>query len=122
MFDHVGFNVSDFGRSLNFYREALAPLGLKVLNQGDGWAMIGGPDGRLWIGSFGTPATPVHIAFRASSREAVQKFHAAALHAGGKDNGPPGIREQYAPDYYAAFAFDPDGHNVEAVTTAPEAQ
>jgi catechol 2,3-dioxygenase-like lactoylglutathione lyase family enzyme len=91
---------------------------MAVINQGEGWAMIGGPDGRLWIGAFGPPATPIHVAFRAKSREAVGKFHKAGLDAGGKDNGAPGIREQYAPDYYAAFVFDPDGHNIEAVTTA----
>ena len=118
MFDHLGFNVSNFDRSLDFYRVALEPLGMAVLKQGEGWAMIGESDGRLWIGAFGPPATPVHIAFRASSREAVRRFHEAGLAAGGKDNGGPGIREQYAPDYYAAFVLDPDGHNIEAVTTA----
>lgn len=120
MFDHVGFNVSDFERSLAFYTAALAPLGLGVLGKGEGWAMLGGADGRLWIGSFGPAATPIHIAFRAGSREMVRAFHAAALAASGKDNGAPGIREQYSPDYYAAFVLDPDGHNVEAVTTAGE--
>jgi catechol 2,3-dioxygenase-like lactoylglutathione lyase family enzyme len=120
MFDHVGFNVSDFARSRAFYAAALAPLGMGVLGEGDGWAMIGNADGRLWIGAFGPAATPVHLAFRAASRAAVQAFHDAALSAGGRDNGAPGLRTQYAPDYYAAFVLDPDGHNVEAVTTAGE--
>lgn len=118
MFDHVGFNVSDFARSFSFYKAALAPLGLGVLGEGEGWAMIGGADGRLWIGAFGPVATPVHLAFRAADREAVQQFHAAALAAGGRDNGAPGPRPNYGPDYYAAFVFDPDGNNIEAVTFA----
>lgn len=118
MFDHVGFNVADFAKSFAFYKAALAPLGMDVLGEGEGWAMIGGPEGRLWIGAFGAAATPVHLAFRAQTRAQVQAFYDAALAAGGRDNGGPGIREQYAPDYYAAFVLDPDGHNVEAVTNA----
>ncbi len=118
MFDHIGFNVGDFDRSLAFYEAALAPLGLGVLSKGEGWAMVGGPDGRLWIGAFGPAANPIHFAFRAATRAQVEAFHAAALAAGGRDNGGPGLRTEYAPDYYAAFVLDPDGHNVEAVTTA----
>lgn len=119
MFDHVGYNVTDFARSRAFYLSALAPLGLGLLAEGENWAMIGGPDGRLWIGAFGPAATPIHLAFRAASRGAVEAFHAAALAAGGRDNGLPGLRPNYGPDYYAAFVLDPDGHNVEAVTYAP---
>lgn len=118
MFDHIGFNVSDFDRSLDFYTRALEPLGLGVLGQGEGWAMIGGSNGRLWIGAFGEAASPIHLAFRAQTRAQVQAFYEAALAAGGSDNGGPGLRPDYAPDYYAAFVLDPDGHNVEAVTTA----
>lgn len=121
MLDHVGFNVSDFERSKSFYLAALAPLGLTLLGAGEGWAMIGGKDGRLWIGAYGPAATPIHLAFRAPDRAAVDAFHAAALKAGGRDNGGPGIRTAYAPDYYAAFVFDPDGHNVEAVRQGPDA-
>lgn len=120
MFDHVGFHVSDFARSFDFYRRALEPLGLTVISQGDNWGMIGSPDGRLWIDSMKAASTPVHIAFRAKDRAQVQAFHAAALAAGGEDHGGPGLRPEYAPDYYAAFVLDPDGHNVEAKTTAGE--
>ena len=116
MFDHMGFNVSDFERSKAFYVAALAPLGLRLLTEGDGWATLGGPSGRLWIGAFGPPASPIHFAFRADTRSQVHAFYAAALTAGGRDNGPPGPRPSYGPDYYAAFVLDPDGHNVEAVT------
>jgi len=91
MFDHIGFNVDDVAKSKSFYVAALAPLGMKLMREGDGWAVIGGPSGRLWIGRLG-------------------------LAAGGRDNGAPGLRPNYRPDYYAAFVFDPDGHNVEAVT------
>ena len=116
MFDHVGFNVSDFARSKAFYAAALAPLGLKVLREGEGSAMIGGPNGRLWIGAFGPAASPIHFAFRAERRADVDAFHKAALAAGGRDNGAPGLRPNYGPTYYAAFVYDPDGHNVEVVT------
>jgi catechol 2,3-dioxygenase-like lactoylglutathione lyase family enzyme len=110
MIDHIGFSVRDFPRSRDFYRTALAPLGIAVLREGEGWAALGG-DGHteFWIGVFGTPPGPVHLA-----------FHAAAIAAGGKDNGGPGVRAQYHPHYYAAFVFDPDGHNIEAVCHAPE--
>lgn len=118
MFDHVGFNVADFAASRSFYLAALAPLGMGLLAEGEGWAMIGGADGRLWIGAFGPAASPIHLAFRAPTRAAVGAFYEAALAAGGTDNGGPGLRPDYAPDYYAAFVLDPDGHNVEAVTTA----
>ena len=101
---------------------ALAPLGIGVVLEGDGWAMIG-RDGKpqYWFGSFGSAPGPIHIAFSAADREQVRKFHAAALAAGGKDNGPPGIRQHYHPNYFGAFVIGPDGHNVEAVCHAPEA-
>lgn len=118
MFDHIGFNVADAARSKAFYLAALAPLGLGLLAEGEGWAVIGGPDGRLWIGAFGPSATPIHVAFRAATRAQVDAFHAAALQAGGRDNGGPGLRPQYDPAYYAAFVIDPDGHNIEAVSHA----
>lgn len=119
MWDHIGFNVTDFPKSRAFYLAALEPLGVGVMMEGDGWAMLGGKSpGRFWIGAFGPAASPVHLAFVANSHEAVQAFHAAALAAGGKDNGGPGPRPQYGPNYYAAFVLDPDGNNVEAVCRA----
>jgi catechol 2,3-dioxygenase-like lactoylglutathione lyase family enzyme len=116
MFDHVGFNVSDFARSKAFYLAALKPLGMELMRETDKFAVIGNPSGRLWIGVFGLAATPIHFAFRADNRKAVDAFHAAAIAAGARDNGGPGLRANYGPDYYAAFVYDPDGHNVEAVT------
>jgi len=121
VFDHIGFNVKNFARSKVFYLQALAPLGIGVLMEDDRSAMIGRKDeGAFWFGSYATPATPVHLAFHAKDREQVRQFHAAALAAGGKDNGAPGIRADYHPNYYAAFVIDPDGHNVEAVCHATE--
>ena len=116
MLDHIGFNVDDVEKSKAFYSAALAPLGMTVLAEGEGWAMIGGPSGRLWIGQLALAASPIHFAFRADSRAAVDAFHKAAMAAGGRNNGAPGLRPNYRPDYYAAFVYDPDGHNVEAVT------
>ncbi|RWL50238.1 MULTISPECIES: VOC family protein [unclassified Mesorhizobium] len=120
MFDHIGFNVGNLEKSLAFYKAVLAPLGLGVLESGEGWAMLGGYSGRLWIGAFGPPPGPIHMAFRAGSRGMVHAFYEAGLASGGRDNGAPGIRTQYAPDYFAAFLLDPDGHNVEAVTFVAE--
>lgn len=119
--DHIGFNVSDFPAMKRFLEQALAPLGITVVRQGEGWAMIG-REGKpqLWFGSFGPAQPAMHIAFAADDREQVRQFHAAALAAGGKDNGGPGIREQYHPSYYGAFVIGPDGHNFEAVCHRPE--
>ena len=128
MLDHVGFAVADFGRSRAFYDAALAPLGIgRVMEvsaaetgHGDhaGYGTAGKPV--FWIGSGGGPAgVAFHIAFAAPDRAAVQRFHAAALAAGGRDNGAPGLRSHYHPSYYAAFVLDPDGHNIEAVCHAP---
>jgi catechol 2,3-dioxygenase-like lactoylglutathione lyase family enzyme len=120
--DHIGINVSDFVATKAFFMRALEPLGIGVVLEGDGWAMIG-RDGKpqLWFGSFGSAPGPIHIAFSAADREQVRKFHAAAMAAGGKDNGAPGIRDHYHPSYYGAFVIGPDGHNIEAVCHAPEA-
>lgn len=122
IFDHIGFNVSDLQASKAFYLQALAPLGIGVALDGEGWVMLGRP-GRpqFWIGSFGSSPGPIHLAFAAENREQVRRFYDAALAAGGKDNGPPGLREHYHPHYYGAFVIGPDGHNVEAVCHAPEA-
>jgi catechol 2,3-dioxygenase-like lactoylglutathione lyase family enzyme len=116
MFDHIGFNVDDVARSKAFYAAALAPLGMTVMREGEGFAVIGGPSGRLWIGQLGLAASPIHFAFRVENRAAVDAFHKAAVAAGGRDSGAPGPRPNYGPNYYAAFVYDPDGHNVEAVT------
>lgn len=123
MLDHVEIHVSDFERSRAFYLSALAPLGYiprKVLPTGTGFGVgepdgEGDPGGEFWIHQ-GTPSTPrVHIAFRARSRGEVEAFHRAALAAGGRDNGAPGLRPKYHQHYYGAFILDPDGYNVEAV-------
>ena len=122
MLDHVGFAVSDYQRSKAFYEQALAPLGVTLLmepveNVG-GFGAPGRPF--FWIETRG-PALQgaLHVAFAADSREQVDAFHAAALEAGGTDNGPPGVREVYHPTYYGAYVLDPDGHNIEAVCHKP---
>ena len=119
--DHIGLAVRDFAKSATFFRRALAPLGIQTVLEGEGWAMLG-KEGRpqFWIGVHGIPPGPIHIAFAAENREQVRAFHRAALAAGGRDNGAPGIRTKYHPDYYGAFVFDPDGHNIEAVCHRPE--
>jgi catechol 2,3-dioxygenase-like lactoylglutathione lyase family enzyme len=126
MLDHTGFPVSDYARSKAFYLQALAPLGYALVmevqqDENDspaaGFGAGGKPD--LWIGGEGGLQRPIHIAIAAPNRAAVDDFHRAALAAGGKDNGAPGLRPHYHPDYYAAFVRDPDGHNIEAVCHAP---
>ena len=122
IFDHIGFNVTDFPATKAFLVQVLAPLGIGIAGQGPGWAMVGrGSKGQFWFGSFGPSPGPIHIAFAAETREQVRQFHQAALAAGGKDNGGPGLRTQYHPNYYGAFVLGPDGHNFEAVCHAPEA-
>ncbi len=120
--DHVGFNVRDFEKSRQFYVQALAPLGIDLVSEGKGWAMVG-KDGKpeFWFGAFGPSPGTIHLAFAAAKREQVRAFHAAALAAGGTDNGPPGLREHYHANYYGAFVLDPDGHNIEAVCHSAEA-
>lgn len=114
--DHMGFQVSDLARSRDFFVAALKPLGMTITKQGEGWVMIGRErEGDLWLGAFGAVTSPIHVAFSAKTREQVREFYAAALAAGGTDNGAPGIREQYHPNYYGAFVIAPDGHNIEAV-------
>lgn len=121
IFDHIGFSVESFARSRAFYEKALAPLGIGIVMEGNGWAMMG-RDGRpqFWFGEDDGKAGPIHVAFAARDRAQVRAFHEAALAAGGADNGAPGLRPEYHPDYYGAFVFDPDGHNVEAVCHKPE--
>lgn len=119
MLDHVSLKVGDFARSRAFYDAALQPLGLGRL-MGDDLHFAGYGDSRpfFWIGE-GAGGGPAHVAFAARHRGAVEAFYAAAMAAGGRDNGPPGVRAHYHPDYYGAFVLDPDGHNIEAVCHAP---
>ncbi|MBX3605849.1 MAG: VOC family protein [Piscinibacter sp.] len=117
MFDHVGLKVSDLKASITFYSAALEALGLRLESSGADYAGYG-PSGapQLWLHAHGGARGPgAHVALRARSLQAVQAFHAAALAHGGRDNGPPGLRPDYGASYYAAFVFDPDGHNIEAV-------
>ena len=117
MYDHISLKVKNYDKSRKFYESALAPLGYALVEEYEGTTAGFGPDGKshLWIHQ-GTPSPAgLHIAFASPSRGAVQAFHEAAVKAGGRDNGAPGLREKYSPTYYAAFAFDPDGNNVEAV-------
>jgi catechol 2,3-dioxygenase-like lactoylglutathione lyase family enzyme len=128
MIDHIGFAVSDYERSKAFYAKALAPLGyvliMEVPAEGNpsgapaaGFGEGGKPD--FWIGGEGGIDKPLHVALRTKDRAGVDAFHKAALAAGGRDNGAPGLRPHYHPNYYGAFVLDPDGHNIEAVCHAP---
>lgn len=123
MIDHMGLHVSDGAKARAFYTAALAPLGYTVLREIPAhltgskafFGMGVAPKPDFWIAE-GQPNEPrIHIAFRAKSQAEVQAFYAAALAAGGRDNGPPGPRPQYHEHYYGAFVLDPDGHNIEAV-------
>ena len=114
LFDHVKLGVRDLTRSRAFYEQALQPLGVKVVQSAEG-AGFTRDDQDLWIEEQETTGGTVHIAFSAPDRETVDAFHAAAVRAGGVDNGRPGLRPHYHSGYYAAFVLDPDGNNVEAV-------
>lgn len=119
MIDHMGVLVSDLDASVTFYTRALAPLGYEVAMRFEGAAGFGvGGKPDFWIG-VGKPTDKLHIALRAKGRAEVRAFYEAAMAAGGRDNGGPGIREDYHPHYYAAFVLDPDGHNIEAVCHDP---
>lgn len=121
MIDHVSLKVKDFKKSLAFYAKALAPLGYKVLSEGEDYAGLGaGESPDLWISKGEPPKPGVHLAFNSKKRALVDRFHAEGLKAGGRDNGKPGIRKDYHPSYYGAFVFDPDGNNVEAVCHDPK--
>jgi catechol 2,3-dioxygenase-like lactoylglutathione lyase family enzyme len=114
--DHLGLAVSDYPQAKAFYTAALAPLGITLVTEVQGWAGFGkGGKPEFWFGPHAEPQKPMHLAFRAETREQVRQFYEAALQAGGKDNGPPGLREIYHPNYYGAFVIGPDGHNIEAV-------
>jgi catechol 2,3-dioxygenase-like lactoylglutathione lyase family enzyme len=129
MIDHVGFAVSDFVRAKEFYRNALAPLGYTLIFEAGpeltesghpaaGFGADGKPD--FWIAEGGKIEQPVHVAVIAKERAMVDAFYRAALTAGGRDNGAPGVRAHYHPHYYGAYVLDPDGNNVEAVCHAPQ--
>jgi catechol 2,3-dioxygenase-like lactoylglutathione lyase family enzyme len=120
MLDHVSLKVSDFARSRAFYDAALKPLAMSlVMGDGQYFGGYGAADKPVfWIGA-GGGAGSAHVAFTAKDRATVDAFHAAAVAAGGRDNGAPGVRAHYHPNYYGAFVFDPDGNNIEAVCHAP---
>jgi catechol 2,3-dioxygenase-like lactoylglutathione lyase family enzyme len=129
MIDHIGFPVSDYERSKAFYARALAPLGYGLVMEigaehtesqspAAGFGAGGKPD--FWIGGEGGLKGVIHVAIIAKDRKTVDEFHRAALAAGARDNGPPGLRPHYHANYYGAFVLDPDGHNIEAVCRAPE--
>ena len=131
MLDHVGFAVADIGRSKHFYEQALAPLGITLVMdippeqnaQGGGGRALGfGAENNpfFWIAENQRVGVGTNIAFTADSRAKVDAFYQAAIAAGGRDNGRPGLRPHYHPNYYAAFVFDPDGFNIEAVCHRPE--
>jgi catechol 2,3-dioxygenase-like lactoylglutathione lyase family enzyme len=123
MLDHICIEVSNYQVARQFYSQALAPLGYSLLMEVEGFAGFGiattGPLATLWIRQGKNPSK-IHIAFTALNRQVVRAFHEAAIKSGGKDNGKPGIREHYHPNYYGAFIFDPDGNNIEAVCHKPE--
>lgn len=124
MFDHVKFGVSDFAASKAFFLRALAPLDVTVVTDWppDG-VELSQPEGTvsLCLYQSAEKPAPLHLAFEAENRQQVDTFYRAALEAGGKDNGAPGLRPNYHANYYAAFVIDPDGHNIEAVCHEPEA-
>src|SRR3954469_4989918 len=119
MIDHLSIGVRDLARAKRFYDAALKPLGYACLSEGEGGLGYGAAEPALWLNLVERPVPPdeasgLHVCFAAPSRKAVDAFHAAALGAGGRDNGAPGLRPDYGPGYYAAFAVDPDGYRVEA--------
>lgn len=116
MIDHVSLHVSDYGKSKLFFERALAPLGYTVIMEFGGSVAGLGAGGKpdFWIAQ-GEASTPVHVAFASPNRAAVDAFYQAAIAAGGRDNGAPGLRPEYHPNYYGAFVFDEDGNNIEAV-------
>lgn len=125
MFDHVSYGVKDLAAAGRFYEAALQPLGYKRLYESAETIAYGDRHPQLWLAQSRTPVPAdlhngLHICFQAPNRAAVDAFYQAALKAGGKDNGPPGLRPQYTPTYYAGFVIDPDGYRIEAVCYASE--
>jgi catechol 2,3-dioxygenase-like lactoylglutathione lyase family enzyme len=124
MFDHVKFGVSDYAASKAFFLVALEPLGVAVVSEGPAtYGVELGSKANATLCLYQTEEKPahLHLAFTAENRQQVEAFYRAALKAGGKDNGPPGLRPQYTGNYYAAFVIGPDGHNIEAVCHEAEA-
>lgn len=124
MFDHVKFGVSDYAASKAFFLRALEPLGVAVVSEGTpAYGVELSAKGKASLCLFQTQERPahLHLAFKAESRAQVDAFYRAALAAGGRDNGGPGLRPHYHANYYAAFVIGPDGHNIEAVCNEPEA-
>lgn len=116
MYDHIGLKVKDLDASLRFYEAALAPLGHVLGSRDAASAGLGPKDApALWLYADARTGAGTHVALRAPDRASVDRFHAAGVAAGGRDHGKPGVREDYAANYYAAFLLDPDGNNVEAV-------
>jgi catechol 2,3-dioxygenase-like lactoylglutathione lyase family enzyme len=119
MLDHVSIGVRDVGRAKRFYDAVLHPLGYKCLSEGEGSLGYGRDVVALWISAADRPVpadakSGLHFCFSAPTRKSVEAFHAAALQAGGRDNGKPGLRADYGPSYYAAFVVDPEGYRIEA--------
>ena len=119
MIDHISIGVRDVAKSKQFYDAALKPLGYQCLSKGEGSLGYGAEAVALWISAVDRPVPPdmksgLHFCFAAPDRRSVDAFHTAALKAGGRDNGKPGLRDDYGPDYYAAFVVDPDGYRLEA--------
>jgi catechol 2,3-dioxygenase-like lactoylglutathione lyase family enzyme len=119
--DHVGITISHYEQSKQFFSKALAPLNITLTSEFNGWGGFG-RDGKpeFWIHEGENVQKPMHLAFLAQTRAQVEAFYTAALEAGAKDNGAPGIRPHYHPNYFGAFVIGPDGHNVEAVCHAPQ--
>ena len=125
MINHVSIGVGDIARAKRFHDAALAPLGSRRLSEDAASLGYGRERVAFWIGETNRPVPPdeksnLHVCFDAPARASVNAFHAAALRAGGRDNGKPGLRPDYGPDYYAAFVVDPDGYHIEAYCGAPE--
>jgi len=128
MLDHIGFSVSNMKVSRIFYEKALKPLGITPVMEvtpemtGTSDSHVGFGAGRpfFWIGTGGKVSVATHVAFTTESRKIVDEFYAAAIAAGGRDNGKPGVRPHYHENYYGAFVLDPDGNNIEAVCHAPK--
>jgi len=121
MIDHIGIHVKDIERSKAFYTKALAPLGYTILRDfGPHVGMGAGQKPDFWMSEGTGEPNRLHICFVAKDRAVVRAFHAAAMAAGGRDNGQPGLRVEYHPNYYGGFVFDPDGNNIEVVKHEPE--
>ena len=125
MFDHISIGVRDVARSKRFYDAALKPLGCSCLSESEGGLGYGNKSVALWVNAAEHPVPPdpksgLHFCFAAPTRKSVDAFHAASLSAGGRDNGAPGLRADYGPNYYAAFVIDPDGYRMEAYCSRPE--